>query len=141
MSPEVEKIERESLNRRVVFLTEENQRLKSQLSAFEQEYEKVLKEKSEEMESFQMEKLESEMTVRSLREKYDEVLAELSEKKEENLRLSGEMEVLVSKLEGLARTQEKLKASNNSLSVKLERVQSNSQSMNKELETVSLSQF
>ena len=138
MSQEIEKIERDSLNRRNLFMTEENQRLKSQLNAFEQEYEKLLKEKAEELESFQLEKLDYEMNLRVLKEKSDEIMMEINEKKEENMRFSGEIEILLEKIDVLVRTQEKLKASNNSLSMKLERVQSNSMSINKEFENVSL---
>ena len=136
MSQEIEKIERESLSRRINFLTEENQRLKAQMNAFEGEYEKLLKEKSDELEAFQLERLDNEMTLKSIKEKYDELLSEINEKKEENLKLSSETEVLLEKIEFLTRGQDKLKAANNAMMVKLERIQSNSVNINKEFENV-----
>ena len=141
MSQEIEKIERESLNRRINFLTEENQRLKEQMNAFEGEYEKLLKEKSDELEAFQLERLDGEMTVKAIREKYEELIIEINEKKEENAKLSNENEVLLEKIEFLSRGQEKLKVNNNAMVAKLERIQSNSVTINKEFENVSFFLF
>lgn len=141
MSQEIEKIERESLSRRIGFLSEENLRLKEQMNAFEGEYEKLLKEKSDELEAFQLERLDGEMTVKAIKDKYEELLIELNERKEENARLSNENEVLLEKIEFLSRGHEKLKVNNNAMVAKLERIQSNSVNINKEFENVSFLLF
>ena len=135
-SQEIERIEKEALSRRINYLSDENQRLKSQIETIEQDFQKHLKDKAEDIEALQMEKLDNEVEIRSLKEKYEEIYDELNQKKEENSRLSREVEGLNEKLDNLSRGNEKLKSANNSLTMRLDREQSTSMYMNQELENV-----
>ena len=129
MSQELEKFEKEALNRRIFLLSEENQRFKGQIEGFDAEFERFLKEKTEEIEGLQMEKMDIELELRSLKEKKEEFFNEIHEKNEE-------IERLLRNNENLTRESEKQKNMMSSLNVRYERSQSNSLQITKDFENV-----
>lgn len=133
ISEEIDKFEKEALSRRIHFLSDENQRLKSQLDGFDFEYSKLSREKAEENEFLQMGKLDLEREIITVKMKLEELSNEIDSQKEENQKLSEQNENLLQKIDELGKNYEKMKNTNQSLSL---RIQNNSFHYNKEFETV-----